>query len=431
MTIAEFAKLNMPDAPGVYFWKSAGKILYIGKATSLRDRVRSYFGADLIHTRGPRLVDMVFKSDTIEWVETDSVLEAMIAEANLIKKHWPDYNVKEKDDRSFNYVVITKEKFPRILIIRGRTLEVERQKKELRVRKTFGPFTNGSALREALKIIRKMFPFIDKHSSSKYTAIFYRQLGLAPDTASEEARIEYQKNIDHIILFFEGKKGKLLAALGREMDEHAKALRFEKAAEVRQKMFALDHIRDIALIKEDVELITRTAGANDSGVIGADGSVLNRAFRIEAYDTAHMSGKESAGVMTVVSDGELDKNEYRKFKLSPEIGNNDTASLREIIERRFNHPEWRTPDLVVIDGGQNQLNLAMKVFAERGINVPIVSVVKDERHKPAGLLGDESGAALIEQHKKSILLANHEAHRFSLSYHRKLRRMRNPRKGKF
>ncbi|MEN9622159.1 MAG: hypothetical protein RLZZ67_593 [Candidatus Parcubacteria bacterium] len=417
MTTEEFTKLSMPETPGVYFWKSAGKILYIGKATSLRDRVRSYFSNDLIHTRGSRMVDMVFKADTIEWQETDSVLEAMITEANLIKKHWPDYNVKEKDNKSFNYVVITREKFPRIMVIRGRTLEVERQKKELKVRKIFGPFTSGSALREALKIIRKMFPFIDKHSSSKYTSIFYRQLGLSPDTASEEARIEYQKNIDHIALFFEGKKSKLVHALERDMNTYAKALQFEKAAEVKRKIFALDHIRDIALIKEDLGI------ASQEGV-----QVAPEGFRIEAYDTAHMSGKESAGVMTVVIDGEISKNEYRKFKLSPEIGNNDTKSLREIIERRLGHPEWRMPDLVVIDGGVGQLNTAQKVFAERGVTIPLVAVVKDERHKPSDILGDST---LTEKYKKSILLANHEAHRFSLSYHRKLRRMRNPKKSKF
>ena len=425
MTQDDFTKLSLPETPGVYFWKQAGNILYIGKATSLRDRVRSYFSNDLIHTRGSRMVDMVTKSDTIEWQETDSVLEAMIAEANLIKKHWPDYNVKEKDDKSFNYVVITREKFPRIMVIRGRTLEVERQKKELKVRKTFGPFTSGSALREALKIIRKMFPFIDKHSSSKYTTIFYRQLGLSPDTATEEARLEYQKNIDHIALFFEGKKGKLVHALTRDMNAYAKNLQFEKAAEVKRKIFALDHIRDIALIKEDLGIsaqVDATAGTDISN--GTDGSV---GFRIEAYDTAHMSGKESAGVMTVMIDGELAKNEYRKFKLSPEIGNNDTASLREIIERRLGHSEWRMPDLMVIDGGVGQLNTAQKICTERGVAIPLVAVVKDDRHKPSDILGD---AALITTHKKSILLANHEAHRFSLAYHRKLRRMRNPKKGK-
>lgn len=408
MTIESFEKLNMPDVPGVYFWKQAEKILYIGKATSLRDRVRSYFSMDLIHTRGSRMVDMVYKADSIEWKETDSVLEAMIAEANLIKKHWPDYNVKEKDDKSFNYVVVTREKFPRILIIRGRTLEVEKQKKELKVRKTFGPFTSGSALREALKIIRKMFPFIDDHSSSKYTSTFYRQLGLSPDTATEEARIEYQKNIDHIILFFEGKKSKLSHLLEREMNEYAKNKEFEKAEISKRKLFALDHIQDIALIMEDVDMISDNEVVSDT------------AYRIEAYDVAHMSGKETVGVMTVVCDNELAKGEYRKFKLNPETGNNDTANLREIIERRLNHPEWRFPDLIVIDGGEGQRNVAEKVLKERDQDIAIISVVKDEKHKPKGLLGP---ANLVEKHKKAILLANHEAHRFAITYHRKLRRI--------
>lgn len=415
MTIQEFEKLGLPDSPGVYFWKEKGKILYIGKATSLRDRVRSYFSLDLIETRGPRMVDMVFRSDSIEWQETDSILEALIAEANLIKKHWPDYNVKEKDDKSWNYVVVTRERFPRILTIRGRTLEVERQKKMLKVRRSFGPFTSGSALREALKIIRRMFPYIDRHSSSKYTSTFYRQIGLAPDTASEEAVAEYKKNIDHIILFFEGRKDRLLRALEREMAGYAKRREFEKAAEVKSKIFALGHIQDVALIKEDV-----------AGLSGAS-PAESAAFRIEAYDTAHMSGKESAGVMTVVCDGEVAKSEYRKFKLSPEIGNNDVASLREIIERRLGHPEWRYPDIMVIDGGEAQRNLAEKVLKEKNQDIAIVAVVKDERHKPKGLVG---AANIVEKHKKSILLANAEAHRFALAYHRKLRRMRNDFRGK-
>ncbi len=408
MTIEAFEQLKLPDTPGVYFWKQAGKILYIGKATSLRDRVRSYFSIDLIHTRGSRMVDMVYKADSIEWKETDSVLEAMIAEANLIKKHWPDYNVKEKDDRSFNYVVITRESFPRILVIRGRTLEVEKQKKELKVRKIFGPFTNGSALREALKIIRKMFPYIDKHSSTKYTSTFYRQLGLSPDTASEEARIEYQKNIEHIILFFEGKKQKLISVLEKEMNAYAAEKKFEKAEETKRRLFALDHIQDIALIKEDVEAIS------DAEI------VPDTAFRIEAYDVAHMSGKETVGVMTVVCDGELAKSEYRKFKLNPETGNNDVANLREILERRLNHPEWKYPDIMVIDGGEAQRNAAQKVLTDRNEDIALVSVVKDERHKPKGLLG---AANLVEKHSKAILLANSEAHRFAINYHRKLRRM--------
>jgi excinuclease UvrABC nuclease subunit len=216
------------------------------------------------------------------------------------------------------------------------------------------------------------------------------------------------------------------------MNAAAKSLEFEKASELKRKIFALEHIQDVALIKEDVRSYeVSLSGAPEykfDQSESPDVQPKDVSFRIEAYDTAHMSGKESAGVMTVVCDGDPNKNEYRRFKLSPEIGNNDVKSLREIIERRLNHPEWRMPDIMVIDGGQGQLNLAESVAKEKGLVVPIVAVVKDERHKPREVLGNQE---IVEKHKKAILLANAEAHRFALSYHRKLRRMRNPKRGKF
>lgn len=416
VNIKSFEKLNLPDTPGVYFWKRAGKIFYIGRATSLYDRVRSYFSPDIIRTRGPRIADMVFKSDSIEWLKTDSVLEAMIAEANLIKKHWPEYNIKEKDDRSWNYVVITRDEFPLVLTVRGRTLGLERQKKRLKIRASFGPFTNSRALREALRIVRRLFPFMEKNTLGKDKYHFYRQLGLAPDISSKQAETEYQKTIKHIILFFEGKKNALIRELEKEMAACARRKQFEFAGDIKKKLFALNHIWDVALVKEDVEAFSRSVGAGQA-----------RGFKIEAYDVAHTSGKESAGVMTVVCDGETAKNKYRKFKLSPGIGNNDTASLREVIKRRLNHPEWRFPDIMVMDGGRGQLNLAEKVLREQNLTIPIVSVVKDDRHRPTDVLGN---LKLVAKHKKSILLANAESHRFALAYHRKLRQMRSPQRGK-
>jgi len=422
MIISDLSKYSLPENPGVYFFKKEEEILYIGKATSLRDRVRSYFSNDLIATRGSRIVDMVFKADSLEWTETDSVLEAMIAEANLIKKHWPHYNVQEKDDKSFNYVVITAEEFPRILTVRGRTLDVELAKKELKVKKTFGPFPNGSALREALRIIRKMFPYVDKGSLGKDKYHFYRQLGLTPDVSSADARHDYAKTVRHITLFFEGKKKELVRELEQEMKAYAKAREFERADLVKRKLFALDHIQDIALIKEDVKSFADNLATGEVGVPG-----VAEGFRIEAFDVAHMSGKESVGVMTVVSDGEKAPAEYRKFKLSADIGNNDVASLREILERRLRHPEWSMPGLIVIDGGLGQKNAAEKILAERGLEIPVVSVVKDERHKAREILGD---AALVSRHGKAALLANAEAHRFAIAYHRKLRRIKNTLRGK-
>src|SRR3989344_5544176 len=181
---------KIPDKSGVYFFKKGKDILYIGKATSLRDRVKSYLGKDLIETRGPILVDMVFQADRVEYKVTESVLEAIILEANLIKKYQPKYNTKEKDDKSYNYAVITKEDFPRVLLIRGRELEAKvGGVHELNIKYKFGPYPNGSAIKEGLKIIRKIFPYRDKCNPSKgspWKPCFNRQIGLCPGVCSGE-----------------------------------------------------------------------------------------------------------------------------------------------------------------------------------------------------------------------------------------------------
>ena len=156
----DLKKLIIPDSPGIYMFRGPKKaLLYIGKAASLRDRVRSYFAADLVRGRGARIVGMVEQATTLVWTATDSVLEALILEANLIKKHQPPYNVDEKDNKSFNYLVITKEDFPRILVVRGRELFDPQKASTLKLKAVFGPFPSG--LKEALKIIRRIFPYRD------------------------------------------------------------------------------------------------------------------------------------------------------------------------------------------------------------------------------------------------------------------------------
>ena len=398
-----FSKANLPDSPGVYFFKdNNGKILYIGRATSLRDRIRSYFSNDLIQTRGPLIVDMVTKSQTITHEETDSVLEAIILENNLIKKHQPYFNTKEKDNRSYNYVVITDEDLPRVIIVRGRALGLQ-----FKIKEKFGPYPNSSLLREALRIVRKIFPFRDAKAGISHQESFYRSIGLSPDIISLEEKREYKKTIRHISLFFQGKKSKLVFSLLKEMKEYAKKREFEKADKIKRTLYALTHIQDIALIKAEKD-------ENREG------------FRIEAYDIAHMSGKNKVGVMVVSYDGEMDKNEYRKFKISKET-NDDVGGIREILTRRFTHTEWQQPNLIVIDGGIAQRNTAQEVLnqifkkedSKETADIHIVSVVKNEKHRPDHFLGDEN---VILIHKDSILRANSEAHRFAIAYHRNLRK---------
>lgn len=390
-------KFKLPNAPGVYFFKLRGKILYAGKATSLKDRVRSYFSSDLIKTRGPLIVKMVEEAKIINFIQTDSVLEALILEANEIKKHLPVYNTREKDNTSFNYVVLTKEKFPRLLIVRGRNLGTE----DIEYEKVYGPFPHGSELKEALRIIRKIFPYRDKCIPESGRPCFNAQIGLCPGVCSGACSAkEYNHILRHLKLFFEGKKKQLIKILEQEMKALSKAHEFEKAGEAKKTIFALNHIQDVALLKR---------GQSSARI------------RIEAYDIAHLSGQNTVGVMTVMEDGEKKVQDYRKFKIRGQNGRvnvDDTANLSEILHRRLNHPEWPMPNLIVIDGGVGQINSAKKVLKERGMNIDVVSVVKDERHKPAGFLGLKK---LIDEHKHEIILVNSEAHRFAIQYHRKLR----------
>ncbi len=392
MTSQEFKDLNLPESPGIYIFKdNEGNILYIGRATSLKDRVKSYFSNDLIQTRGPLLVDMVTKSKNIEFIETDSVLEAIILESNEIKKYQPYFNTKEKDNKSYNVVVITDEEFPRIAIVRERSLNSFKSK----IKYQFGPYPQGTLLRDALKIIRKIFPFRDEKSNLKHQESFYKSIGLSPRTDSPDSKKEYQKTIRNLVLFFQGKKGELIRTLEKEMDDYAKNQEFERAQGVRNTLYALNHIQDVSLIKTEKQS-------------------SRQGFRIEAYDIAHMSGKNTVGVMTVVIDGEIEKSEYKKFKISKDA-NDDMAGLREILTRRMSHPEWSMPNLIVIDGGITQINATKEIIKD----IPIVSVVKNDAHKPSYFLGDE---ALAKEHTKSILLANSEAHRFAITYHKLLRK---------
>jgi len=424
MKLADLKRAGLPDKPGVYFFLGGLKsrnILYIGKATSLKDRVKSYFAKDLINTRGPLILDMVYKANKINWQETGSVLEALILEAELIKKHQPYYNTREKDDKSFNFVCITKEKLPKVVVVRGKNLENEKNRKP-GFSSIFGPYTNGLQLREAIKIIRRIFPFLDE--KSKNYMEFYKQINLVPDL---EDRKLYLQNIRNLKLFFAGKKKQILRNLKKEMRAYSKTREFEKAGEIKRQMFALEHINDVALIKNDsfagnkifdpAPFFGRIKG-NKAGP--SDTKILFPAspFRIEAYDIAHMGGKNMVGVMTVIENGEANKNEYRKFKIRTQSNTNDTGALAEVLERRLNHKEWSYPSLVVVDGGVAQLNEANAVLKKSGAGIKTVSVVKDDRHKPRAIMGDEE---IARKYKREILLANSEAHRFAIAYHKKMR----------
>jgi excinuclease ABC subunit C len=414
MTREELKQFDIPDDPGVYQFRKDGVVLYVGKATSLRDRVRSYFAKDIAEARSSAIEAMVADADEITWETTESVLEALILEANLIKKIEPKYNIASKDNKSFNYLVITKEVFPRVLVVRGRELFTNWQ--EGNIKHLFGPFPMGLALRDAMKLVRRIFPYRDDkctpypdqlQAGKKHCRpCFNRQIGVCPGvcTGETDAR-EYANTIHNICMLFSGKKKKLITELEKEMQDAANKERFEDAAIARRQIAALQHINDISLIKHESRFAT-------------GGAVHSRSSRIEAYDVAHTGGSETVGVMVAVEDGVPQKSAYRKFKIRG-FTNNDPGALSEVLSRRFLHPEWEYPRVIVVDGSTAQMNVAKKILTNAGIMIPIVGVVKNERHQPERLIGH---ASAIKDYERDILLANSEAHRFAINYHRKRRR---------
>jgi excinuclease ABC subunit C len=420
MQKSDLHKFNLPDVPGVYLFKQGRKVLYVGKATSLRDRVRSYFDDDLIATRGPRIVDMVTKADRVAHEPTPTVLEALVREAVLIKKYQPRANSDGKDDSTFLYAVVTKEDIPRVLVIRGKDIDfktrVARVALATKFKAIYGPFPSGAQLREGLRLIRRIFPFFDtpkpvgakgKHHLAKIE--FNTQIQQYPRAFDKK---EYRKTIRKVMLFLSGRGKELRRKLEKEMREAARDERFEDATEARRELFALDHIQDVSLIKDEHRYPKNVPVGTNFG------------YRIEAYDTAHLSGTNAIGVMIVVKDAAPVKKEYRTFRIRGNVGrrtsyiqNDDIASLKEILSRRLNHPEWQLPKVIVVDGGRAQKKAAEKVLTEFSIKIPVVAVVKDERHRPREVIA--ARAAGISE--ADAVLANAEAHRFSLSLHRRAR----------
>ena len=414
MTLTEFRKKSqkIPDTPGVYFFLDRRKkILYIGKATSLRDRIRSYFSSDVVTTRGNFIHSMVEHARMIEWRTTDSVLEALILEANLIKHYKPHYNTLAKDDKSFNYVVITKEDFPRILLVRGKNLEREFPGSARWY--TFGPFPYGLQLKEALRLVRKIFPYRDTCIPATHTiaqgkkpkSCFNHHIGLCPGICSGTIdKKQYRHIVRHITLLFQGKKKVLLQELERDMKQAAKEEQFEEASKLRGQIFALKYLEDIALVKDEFH--------DPAAVI---------AKRVEAYDVAHLQGSAAVGVMSVIANDSPQKNQYKKFRIRTASSGDDPGALHEILTRRLGHDEWPLPQLIVVDGGTAQIRVAQRVLKEYGITIPVVGVVKDEKHRPKEIRGRKElpiGSVASDISERTILLANAEAHRFAIGYHR-------------
>ncbi|HEY4498207.1 MAG TPA: UvrB/UvrC motif-containing protein [Candidatus Paceibacterota bacterium] len=399
---------NFPESPGVYLFKGVkGQVLYVGKAGNLKRRVSSYFRR--AHPTSPRLRGasdskierLLAETRKIGFIKSDTAIEALILEAELIKKFVPLYNTREKDDKSFLYVVITQEDFPRVLLSRGKVLPAV-------VLAKWGPFTSASNIRAALKILRRIFPFSvhDPKRVGKFTRpCFDAQIGLCPGTCiGATGKTEYRKNIKNIRFFFQGKKERILRSLEREMKEASKKLQFEKAESLRHKIFALQHIQDIALISE---------GEVENWKL----KIENSAKRLEAYDISNISGTSAVGSMVVFHGSKPVKEEYRLFRIRTVRQTDDVGMLKEVLRRRFKHEEWPYPEVILVDGGKPQVNAAKMVLGEFGLRLPIVGLAKGPKRRKNDIIGAIHKGVSQETLKR----LRDEAHRFAITYHRKLR----------
>ncbi len=385
----------------------AGKIIYVGKATSLKRRVSSYFQ----RPQDARIQKMVSEIREIDYIQKSTAIEALILEANLIKYYFPPYNIKDKDNKSFLYLVITNEDFPKPLIIRGTDLEDDAAKNYKAV---FGPYTSPRSLRAALDLIRKAFPW-STCESGQSRPCFYHHLKLCPGVCiGAISKKDYGKIIRDLIKFFEGKKDDLLKQYQKDMKVAAKGLRFEDATALRNKIFFLEHIQDIAILKrEDDQVDKIREGEAPVNVFG----------RIEGYDISNISGTSSVSSMVVFENGAPAKAEYRKFRIRTVSGSNDVASMRETLVRRFRN-EWRHPDLILIDGGWPQVNAAKQVIQEFELGIPVVGLAKGPQRDKDELICDDRNIDICttcERHKNLLVQVRDEAHRFAITYHRKLR----------
>jgi excinuclease ABC subunit C len=423
---------ELPDVPGVYFYYSEdGALLYVGKATSLKRRVGSYFTK--AHDR--RIEEMVSQIARIEYIETPTTIEALVLEANQIKALKPKFNILQRDDKTFLYLVITNEPFPKPVFMRGKDLEqmginpfrveltVKAKKKFLRV---FGPYTSGRSLKMALEMVRKFIPWSDCDppvEGKKKRPCFNAQIGKCPGVCSGKiSKQQYRKYMRQLITFFDGKKVKLERELEKDMMKASKERRYEEAAVFKRRLMALQHVKDIALIsKEDYELPVQ-----DIGPV----STIDLNGRIEAYDISNISGTSAVGSMVVFEDRKPAKAKYRKFKIKSVEGPNDVAMMEEVIRRRLRRAQlypkaWPLPEVMVIDGGKPQVNRVQSILDELNVHVPIVGLAKGFDRKQDRMIFDRTNEDLrnIAQRGKEVFQkARDEAHRFAVKYHRTLRK---------
>lgn len=535
---------KLPGKPGVYLMHDEkDNIIYVGKAISLKNRVRQYFQTS--RNKGAKIERMVSQIARFEYIVTDSELEALVLECNLIKEHRPKYNTMLMDDKGYPFIKVTvEEPFPRVLLAR----DMKRDKS-----KYFGPYTSAGAVKDTIELIRKLYHIrncrrnLPKDVGKERPCLNYHIGQCNAPCQGYISEEKYRKSIDKVLRFLGGHYDDVIQSLEKKMQDAAEELQFEKAAEYRELLKSVQQIsqkqkitssngadRDIVAVVKDQEdavvqiffirggrligrdhfflqnateetesaLITdfmkqfytgtpfvpaeimlshvpqeqeiieewlterrghrvhiripqkgqkeklvELAAKNAKMVLDTDKERLKREegrtigavkeiahllglpelVRMEAFDISNTSGFASVGSMIVYEKGKPKRNAYRKFKIKSVQGPDDYASMEEVLTRRFMHGDedgfGDYPDLILMDGGKGQVNIALEVLERLGISIPVCGMVKDDKHRTRGLYFANQEIP-IDRHSEGFQLITRiqdEAHRFAIEYHRKLR----------
>lgn len=543
---------KLPGKPGVYLMHDEkDAIIYVGKAISLKNRVRQYFQSS--RNKGAKIEQMVTHISRFEYIVTDSELEALVLECNLIKEHRPKYNTMLMDDKSYPFIKVTvNEPFPRVMLAR----QMKKDKA-----KYFGPYTSAGAVKDTIELIRKLYHIrscnrsLPKDIGKERPCLNYHIHQCQAPCQGYISQEEYRKSIDEVVRFLNGHYDLVLKELEEKMMAASDSLEFEKAIEYRELLTSVQKVaqkqkitdtagddRDIiAMASEGEDAVVQVFFIRSGRLIGRDHFYLKSAendtegeilssfikqfyagtpyipaelmlpeeiedqdiieewltarrerrvhlripkkgtkeklvelaqknaqmvlkndrerlkreegrtigavkelekilglkgiIRMEAYDISNTNGFDSVGSMVVYEHGKPKRNDYRKFKIKTVQGPDDYASMNEVLTRRFGHglreqqEESETggfqifPDLIMMDGGRGQVNIALEVLENLHLHIPVCGMVKDDNHRTRGLYFNNT-ELLIDRNSECFRLITRiqdEAHRFAITFHRQLR----------
>ncbi len=407
---------KLPTTPGIYFHKNvAGEIIYIGKAASLKNRVRQYFQAS--RYRDPKTDLLIQEIADIDWIVVETEVDALFLEAEMVRRYMPPYNILLRDDKSLSYVRINlKSDYPTVTFIR-RPLDDDAE--------YFGPYIGIFEVKKALRYLRRAFPYASSKPINQKRAGLHYHLGLDPGLEDGRTSLEdYRANLRKLMRYLRGNRLVLVREIEREMRRAARSKDFELAAKLRNQLFSLQALNRQVLFS-DREMLD---ASKDQALVEL-ARLLNLKRppkRIEGFDISHIQGTDTVASLVVFINGVPSKTEYRKFKMRLP-GNDDFGHMAEAIKRRLreqNVKKWGLPDLVLVDGGKGQLSAAMAARNTAGqTKIPMIGLAK--RFEEIIVPKDQSfGVLVLEQNSHLVKLLQRirdESHRFAVSYHSTLR----------